>query len=79
LNQLNISHEDLRQAVEVQETTVLGLQHAAEDARKDIAAEKKQVEGESLFRLSFACRFGLFGIRSQFLFFIYGFQACGAP
>jgi hypothetical protein len=31
--------------------------------------EKKQVEGESLFRLSFACRFGLFGIRSQFLFF----------
>jgi hypothetical protein len=49
------------------------LQQAAEDARKALEAEKKQVEGESFFRLSIACRFSLFGIRSQFLFFIYGF------
>jgi hypothetical protein len=79
LNQLKVSHEDLRQAVEEQEATVLGLQQAAEAARKALEAEKKQVKGESLFCLSFACQFGLFGIRSQFLFFVYGFQACGPP
>jgi hypothetical protein len=43
---------------------VLGLQQAVEDARKALEAEKKQVEGESLFRLSFACQFSSFGIHS---------------
>jgi chromosome segregation ATPase len=79
LNQLSVSHEDLCQAVEEQEATVLGLQQAAEDARKALEVEKKQVKGESLFHLYFACPFGLFGIHSRFLFFVYGFQACGPP
>jgi hypothetical protein len=51
---------------------VLGLWQAAEDARKALEAEKRQVEGESLFRLSFAGRFYLFGIHSQlFLFMVF--------
>jgi hypothetical protein len=49
LNQLSVSHEDLRQAIEEQEATVLGLQQAAEATCKALEAEKKQVEGESLF------------------------------
>jgi hypothetical protein len=38
--------------------------------------ENKQVEGESPL-LPFSCWLGLFGIRSQFLFFVFGYQACG--
>jgi hypothetical protein len=47
LNQLSISHEDLRQAVEEQEAMILGLYQAAETARAALETEKKQVEGES--------------------------------
>jgi hypothetical protein len=47
LNQLSVSHEDLRQAVEEQEATILGLQQAAETACAALETEKKQVEGES--------------------------------
>jgi capsule polysaccharide export protein KpsE/RkpR len=55
LTQLSISLADQRQAVEEQEAMVLGLQQAAETVRKALEAEKKQVEVESLFCLSFAC------------------------
>jgi hypothetical protein len=55
LTQLSISLADQRQAVKEQEAMVLGLQQAAETARKALEAEKKQVEVESLFCLSFAC------------------------
>jgi hypothetical protein len=79
LNRLSVSHKDLRLSLKKQEAMVLSLGQAAEDARGALEAEKKQVEGESLFRVSFACRFDLFGICSQFLFFVYGFQACGPP
>jgi hypothetical protein len=39
----------LRQSLEEQEVTVLGLQQAVEDARQALEAEKKQVEGELSF------------------------------
>jgi myosin heavy subunit len=54
LTQLSVSHKDLRQSLEEQEDMVLGLRQAAEDARKTLEAERKQVEGESLFGLPFA-------------------------
>jgi hypothetical protein len=47
LNQLSVSHKELRQAVEEQEATILGLRQAAETARAVLEMEKKQVEGES--------------------------------
>jgi outer membrane protein TolC len=52
LNQLNISHEDLRQSLEEQEATVLSLQQAAEDTRKALESERKQVEGKFLLSAS---------------------------
>jgi chromosome segregation ATPase len=47
LNQLNVSYEDPRQSLVEQEATVLSLWQAAEDMRKALDLEKKQVEGES--------------------------------
>jgi predicted nucleic acid-binding Zn-ribbon protein len=41
LTQLSVSHEDLRQFLEEQEATVLGLRQAAEDACKTLEAERK--------------------------------------
>jgi hypothetical protein len=46
LNQLSVSHEDMRQALEEQEATVLSLRQATEDARKALDLDKKRVEGE---------------------------------
>jgi hypothetical protein len=40
-------YEDLCQSLEEQEATDLSLRQAAEDARKALESEKKQVEGES--------------------------------
>jgi hypothetical protein len=79
LTQLSLSHEDLHQSLEEQEAMVLSLRQAAEDTRKTLEAEKKQVEGESLFCLSFACRFDLFGIRSQLLFSFMVFRLADRP
>jgi hypothetical protein len=45
LVQLNISHEDLRHSLKEQETTVCDLRREAEEARKALEVEKKQVEG----------------------------------
>jgi chromosome segregation ATPase len=41
LVQISISHEDLRQSLEEQEATVLGLQRQAEEARQSLEGEKK--------------------------------------
>jgi chromosome segregation ATPase len=49
LNQLSVSHEDLRQASEEKDAMILDLQQAAETARTALKSEKKQVEGESSF------------------------------
>jgi hypothetical protein len=76
LNQLKVSHEDLRQAVEEQEATVLGLQQAAEAARKALEAEKKQVKGESPFVCISLVGSVCLGSAPN-LYFFYGFQACG--
>jgi hypothetical protein len=54
LNQLSVSHEDLRQAVEEQEAMVLGLQQVAEAARKTLEVEKRSKVSRlsSVFHLS---------------------------
>jgi uncharacterized protein (UPF0147 family) len=78
LVQLSISHEDLRQSLE-EETTVRDLRREAEEARKALEVEKKQVEGglssvhSSLVDLSFG------GSAPNFPFLVRGFQACGSP
>jgi hypothetical protein len=68
LVQISISHEDLRQSLEEQEATVLDLQRQAEEVRKSLAGEKKQVEGEFTFVRIFACRFFLWGFVPNFVF-----------
>jgi DNA repair exonuclease SbcCD ATPase subunit len=68
LVQLSISHEDLRQSLEEQEATVLDLRREAEEARKALEVEKKQVEGESLSICFSFCRFVFQGFAHNFLF-----------
>jgi mannitol/fructose-specific phosphotransferase system IIA component len=46
---LSISHEDQRRSLEEQGATVVSLQQAVEGGRQALEAEKKHVEGESLF------------------------------
>jgi hypothetical protein len=46
---LSISHEDQRRSLAEQGGTVVSLQQAVEGGRQALEAEKKQVEGESLF------------------------------
>jgi predicted nucleic acid-binding Zn-ribbon protein len=55
LVQISISHEDLCQSLEEQEATVLDLQRQAEEARKSLEWETKQVEGEFTFVRFFPC------------------------
>jgi hypothetical protein len=57
---------------------VLNLRLAAEDAHEALESEKKQVEGESPFP-PFGLLVRLFGICSQFLFFVDGSPACEPP
>jgi multidrug resistance efflux pump len=58
LNQLSVSHEDLRQADEEKDAAILDLQKATETARTTLETEKKQVEGESpLFAFLLLARF----------------------
>jgi hypothetical protein len=79
LVQLSISHKDLRQSLEEQETTVRDLRREAEEARKALEVEKKQVEG-GLFSVCFSlCRFAFWGSAPNFPFLVRGFQACGSP
>jgi chromosome segregation ATPase len=79
LVQLSISHEDLRQSLEEQETTVRDLRREAKEARKALEVEKKQVEGELVSVRFFACRFAFWGFAPIFLFLVRGFQACRLP
>jgi chromosome segregation ATPase len=46
LVQISISHEDQCQSLEEQGASFLKLQHEAEETRRSLEAEKKQVEGE---------------------------------
>jgi peptidoglycan hydrolase CwlO-like protein len=66
--QISISHEDLRQSLEEQEATVHDLQRQAEEARKSLEGEKKQVEGEFTFVRFFTCQFVLWGFAPNFVF-----------
>jgi hypothetical protein len=68
LVQISISHEDLRQSLKEQEATVHDLQRQAEEVRKSLEGEKKQVEGEFTFVHFFACRFVLWGFTPNFVF-----------
>jgi hypothetical protein len=68
LVQISISHEDLRQSLKEQEATVHDLQRQAEEVRKSLEGEKKQVEGEFTFVHFFACRFVLWGFAPNFVF-----------
>jgi chromosome segregation ATPase len=68
LVQLSVSLADARQSLEEQETTVLSLQQAAEDARQALEAEKKQVEGELSSVRFLTCRFALWGFAPNFSF-----------
>jgi type II secretory pathway component PulF len=79
LVQISISHKDLRQSLEEQEATVLGLQRQAKEARQSLEGEKKQVKGE----FTFAC-FSLVDLSFRdslptLFFFVRDFQACGPP
>jgi chromosome segregation ATPase len=49
LNQLSVSHEDLRQDGEEKDATILDLQQAAETTCTTLEMVKKQVKGESSF------------------------------
>jgi chromosome segregation ATPase len=73
LVQLSISHEDLRQSLEEQEATVRYLRRDAEEARKGLDSERKQVEGELHFHpfsfVDLACS----GSAPDFCFFVVGF------
>jgi chromosome segregation ATPase len=55
LVQLSISHKDLLQSLEEQETTVHDLRREAEEARKALEVEKKQVKGELVSVRFFVC------------------------
>jgi chromosome segregation ATPase len=68
LVQLGISHEDLFQSLEEQEATVLDLRREAEEERKALEVEKKQVEGELLSICFLFCRFVFRGFAPNFLF-----------
>jgi predicted RNase H-like nuclease (RuvC/YqgF family) len=57
LVQLSISHEDLRQSLEEQETTVRDLRRETEEVCKALEVEKKQAKGELVSVRFFACRF----------------------
>jgi hypothetical protein len=46
LVQISISHEDQRQSLKEQRASYLKLQHEAEETRRSLEVEKKQVESE---------------------------------
>jgi hypothetical protein len=80
LVQLSISHEDLRQSLEEQEAIVRDLRREAEEARKALKVEKKQVEGELVsFRFFLLVDLPFEDSLPTFFFFVRGFQACGLP
>jgi hypothetical protein len=74
LVQLSILHEDLRQFLEEQEVTVRDLRREAEEARKSLDSEKKQVEGELRFRPFSFIDLSCSGFAPDFCFFVVGFS-----
>jgi hypothetical protein len=79
LVQIRISHEDQRQALEEQEASYLKLQREAEETRRSLEVEKKQVEGEFVSaQFSFVDSF-LWDPLPTSSFLVRGFQACGPP
>jgi predicted transcriptional regulator len=79
LVRLSISHEDLRQSLEEQEATVRDLRREAEEVRKALGSERKQVEGEFRFRPILFVDLARSGSAPDFCVFVVGFQACGPP
>jgi chromosome segregation ATPase len=75
LVQEGVSYEELRQANEEKDASILELQQAAEAACAALETEKKKVQGELPFP-PFTRWLDSFGIRSQFDL-IFDFQACG--
>jgi chromosome segregation ATPase len=71
LVQISILHKDLRQSLEEQGATVLDLQRQAEEARRSLEGEKKQVEGEFAFVRVFCLSICPLGIRSQHCFSLF--------
>jgi hypothetical protein len=71
---LSISHEDLRPSLKEQEATVHDLRREAEEGRKSVDSERKQVEGELRFCpfsfVDLACS----GSAPDFCFFVVGFS-----
>jgi hypothetical protein len=66
LVQLSISHKDFRQSLEEQETTICDLRREAEEARKALEVEKKQVEGGLVSIRFFVCRLVFRGFAPNF-------------
>jgi hypothetical protein len=79
LVQISISHEDLRQSLEEQEAIVRDLQRQAEEARKSLEGEKKQVEGELTFVRFLLVNLSFGDSLPTLFFFVRGFQTCGPP
>jgi predicted nucleic acid-binding Zn-ribbon protein len=79
LVQLSISHEDLCQSLEEQETTVRDLRREVEEVRKALEVEKKQIEGGLLSVCFSLCRFAFWESTPNIPFLVRGFQACGPP
>jgi hypothetical protein len=77
--QISISHEDLRQSLEEQEATVHDLRREAEEARKALDSERKQVDGELRFHPFSIVDLACSGSAPDFCFFVVGFQAYGPP
>jgi hypothetical protein len=72
--QLSISHEDLRQSLEEQEVTVHDLRRDAEEVRKALNSERKQVKGELLFGPFSFVDLSCSGSAPDFCFFVVGFS-----
>jgi hypothetical protein len=79
LVQISISHEDQRQSLEEKEASYLKLQREAEETRRSLEVEKKQVEGKLVpVQFSFMDSF-FWGPLPTSSFLVHGFQACGPP
>jgi hypothetical protein len=79
LVQISISQEDQLQSLEEQGASYLKLQHEAEETRRSLEVEKKQVEREFVsVRFSFVDSFFWDPLPTS-SFLVRGFQACGLP
>jgi Rad3-related DNA helicase len=79
LVQLSISHEDLCQSLEEQETTVRDLRREAEETRMALDSERKQVECGFRFRPFSFVDSARSGSAHDLCISVVSFQACGPP